>query len=288
VERETRTVLFTDLEGSTSLRTSRGDDVADAVVHAHNEVVHAAVARHGGTTVKGTGDGCLVVFGSARAAVAAAIEIQRRMVSDGASADPSPKVRIGINAGEVRTVGGDVLGEAVNAAARIAAHASGGEILASRVVHDLVGTADVGFAGRGDHELKGFPDPWALYAVEWSDRSGLEIRLLGEVVVRVDGEPVEEFATPRLQRLLAHLTLQPGVALSRSRLAFELWPDSTEGQARTNLRKLLHDLRHALPEADRCVDADGQDLRWRRDAPADVDLITDVIRELGTRALVAA
>jgi DNA-binding SARP family transcriptional activator/tetratricopeptide (TPR) repeat protein len=107
----------------------------------------------------------------------------------------------------------------------------------------------------------------------------LEIRLLGEVVVRIDGEPIEAFAAPRLQRLVAHLALEPGVALSRSRLAFELWPDSTEGQARTNLRKLLHDLRHALPNADRCVDADGPDLRWRPDAPADVDVIafTDAV-----------
>jgi class 3 adenylate cyclase/DNA-binding SARP family transcriptional activator/predicted ATPase len=278
VERETRTVLFTDVEGSTSLRTSRGDDVADAVVKVHDDVVHAAVATHSGTIVKGTGDGCLVIFGSARAAVAAAIEIQRRLLSGGTGPNPPPKVRIGINAGDVRSVDGDVLGEAVNAAARIADRASGGEILASRVVRDLVGSADVPFADRGDHELKGFPEPWALYAVGWSEHaangSGLEIRLLGEVVVSVDGEPLEEFATPRLQRVLAHLTLDPGVVLSRSRLAFELWPDSTEGQARTNLRKLLHDLRHALPDAGRYVDVDGQSLRWRRDAPANVDLIT--------------
>jgi DNA-binding SARP family transcriptional activator/tetratricopeptide (TPR) repeat protein len=100
------------------------------------------------------------------------------------------------------------------------------------------------------------------------------------MTVSLDGEPLHDLATPRLQRLFAHLTLESDVALSRSRLAFELWPDSTESQARTNLRKLLHDLRHALPDADRYVDVDGRSMRWRRDAPADVDLVTfiDAIR----------
>ena len=277
MERETKTVLFTDLEGSTALRTSRGDDVADAVITVHDRAVHAAVAGHGGTIVKGTGDGCLVVFGSARAGVGAAIEIQQRLASSPTTGTPPPKVRIGLNAGEVKALDGDLLGEAVHAAARIAGRASPGEILVSRVVHDLVGTADVEFRSRGDHRLKGFPDPWVLYEVCWPGPDArpqpLELRLLGAGTVTLDGKPLEELATPRLQRFLAHLTLEPGVALSRSRLAFELWPDSTDGQARTNLRKLLHDLRQDLPDTDRYLDIEGQSLRWRRDAPADVDLV---------------
>jgi DNA-binding SARP family transcriptional activator len=93
------------------------------------------------------------------------------------------------------------------------------------------------------------------------------------VAVSLDREPLEEFASPRLHRLLAHLIIARDVAVSRSQLAFALWPDSTEGQARTNLRKLLHELRHALPDADRYVDMGGQTIRWRLDAPADVDIV---------------
>jgi DNA-binding SARP family transcriptional activator len=96
---------------------------------------------------------------------------------------------------------------------------------------------------------------------------------LGAVSVSLDGEPLEGFASPRLQRLVAHLTVVPDVAVSRSQLAFALWPDSAEGQARTNLRKLLHELRQALPDADRYVDMSGQTIRWRLDAPADVDVV---------------
>ncbi len=287
-------MLFTDLEGSTPLRTSRGDDAADAIVDVHDDVVHAAVSSHGGSVVKGTGDGSLVIFGSARAAVGCAVEIQQTLASDPARADPLPRVRIGINAGEVREMAGDVLGEAVNAAARIVAEARGGEILVSRVVRDLVGTADVRFASRGDYELKGFPEPWALYEVCWPEQDvyspRLQVRLLGAETVSRNGEPLHELSTPRFQRLLAHLTLEPDATLSRSRLAFELWPDSTEGQARTNLRKLLHDLRQALPDADRYVDVDGHGIRWRRDGPADVDLVTfaDAIRRDDSAAAVDA
>ncbi|MGH4006252.1 MAG: hypothetical protein ACRDSO_19365, partial [Pseudonocardiaceae bacterium] len=72
------------------------------------------------------------------------------------------------------------------------------------------------------------------------------IRLLGEVAVGLGGHPIPDLMTPRLQRLLARLALAPGAGLRRDRLAYELWPDSSERQARTNLRKLLHDLRSPL------------------------------------------
>lgn len=78
--------------------------------------------------------------------------------------------------------------------------------------------------------------------------------------------------SPRLQSLLACLALHRGTPQSRQHLAFSLWPESAEPQARTNLRHLLHHLRKALPEADRFIRADAQTLTWRHDAPATLDV----------------
>lgn len=72
--------------------------------------------------------------------------------------------------------------------------------------------------------------------------------------------------SPRLHSLLAYLLLHEGPQ-SRQQLAFALWPESAEGQARTNLRKLLLQLRRALPNADTFVELDGQTIQWRADAP---------------------
>ncbi len=275
--RQTRTVLFTDVEGSTRVRTTRGDDAGDRAIALQDEVVSRAVADHGGRIVKGTGDGTLAIFASARAAVAAAVAIQRDLEARRRRSDAGDvRVRIGINAGEVLDQDGDVLGEAVNAAARILGEAQGNEIFVSRVVRDLVGTTEVQFVDRGNRELKGFPEPWHLYDVQWAtaDTSAVpvQIRLLGEVAVTVNGAALRAFESTRLQHLLGRLVMSPGKYVSRVQLARELWPDSDERQARTYLRRLLHDLRRALPDADRYVETDGQSLLWRADAPAAVDV----------------
>jgi predicted ATPase/DNA-binding SARP family transcriptional activator len=77
----------------------------------------------------------------------------------------------------------------------------------------------------------------------------------------------------RLQSLLAYLILHRQAPVARPYLAFQLWPVSTEAQALTNLRNLLHQLRQALPDAERCIAVDGQTLHWRPDAPAIVDVV---------------
>ena len=73
----------------------------------------------------------------------------------------------------------------------------------------------------------------------------LEVRLLGGVEIILDRRRLRAFNSLRLQRFLALIALRRDLQ-HRSRLAFELWPDSDERQARTNLRKLLHDFRHSL------------------------------------------
>ncbi len=100
----------------------------------------------------------------------------------------------------------------------------------------------------------------------------LDVRLLGQFHVTYGGEPVETLSSPRLQSLLAYLLLHRGTPLSRQQVAFLFWPDSTEAQARTNLRKALYDLRQALPDADAFVHSEGQTIGWVADAPHRLDV----------------
>lgn len=107
----------------------------------------------------------------------------------------------------------------------------------------------------------------------------LQIRLLGQWDLRyADGTPVP-LDSARAESLLAYLLLHREAPQPRQQLAFLLWPDSDEPQARTNLRHLLHTLRRALPDADRFVEITPRTLQWRADAPALLDLaaFTDVL-----------
>ena len=100
----------------------------------------------------------------------------------------------------------------------------------------------------------------------------LEVRLLGAVEVILDGRRLGAFNSLRLQRFLALITLRRHLQ-HRSRLAFELWPDSDEHQARTNLRKLLHDFRHSLPDIGEFVQVDNEIVRWIPTGPSKVDVL---------------
>ncbi|SDH11302.1 Predicted ATPase [Pseudomonas benzenivorans] len=100
----------------------------------------------------------------------------------------------------------------------------------------------------------------------------LQVRLLGAVEIILDGRGLRAFDSLRLQRFLALIALRRDPQ-HRSRLAFELWPDSDEAQARTNLRKLLHDLRHALPDLAAFVEIDHETVRWIASGPSEVDVL---------------
>ena len=176
------TLLFTDVEGSTDLRTRLGDEAADALLRSHEGLVREQVAKHGGREVKALGDGFLVAFVSPRKAISCAVDIQRALDARNRSSEGEVRVRIGINAGEVSEVAGDLFGAAVNAAARIAGKARGGQILIANVVKDLAGMRpDLSYVDRGLYWLKGFPERWRLF----------------EVLRRAAG-PVEELTAPAL------------------------------------------------------------------------------------------
>ena len=100
----------------------------------------------------------------------------------------------------------------------------------------------------------------------------LTIRLFGTLDLRYGDRSLSPLASARAETLLAYLVLHRGTPQSRQRLAFALWPDSSEAQARTNLRHVLHDLRRALPDADRYIDVTARTLRWRTDAPYWLDV----------------
>ena len=100
----------------------------------------------------------------------------------------------------------------------------------------------------------------------------LHLHLLGEFRLESTDAPLNQPTAPRVQALLAYLVLHRAAPQSRQQLAFLLWPDTTDAQARTNLRQLLHTLKQALPHAERFVRAEGQTMQWRSDAPFRLDV----------------
>jgi DNA-binding SARP family transcriptional activator len=100
----------------------------------------------------------------------------------------------------------------------------------------------------------------------------LEVRVLGEVRIRWGDRELPPFESARAESLLAYLLLHRGAPQPREWLAFMLWPDSSEQQARTNLRHVLHTLRGALPEPERFLEVTARTLCWRPDAPLELDV----------------
>jgi DNA-binding SARP family transcriptional activator/predicted ATPase len=103
-------------------------------------------------------------------------------------------------------------------------------------------------------------------------QGALQIRLLGQFRLSVDDRPVDGLQTARLQSLLAYLLLHAEAPQPRASLAFAFWPDASEANARNNLRQLLHQLRQALPEADRYLKADAASVQWAAAEPQSLDV----------------
>ena len=169
-----RTVLFTDVEGSTALTQRLGDARARELLREHERLVREALKSHGGAEVKTMGDGFMASFTSATGALECAIAMQRAFAAHKESAEEPIKVRVGLNAGEPIAEEdpegrSDLFGTAVNEAARITATAKGGEILVSDVVRQLAKGKDFLFADRGEASLKGFDEPVRLYEVRWRE-----------------------------------------------------------------------------------------------------------------------
>ena len=164
-----RTILFTDVEGSTQLRSRRGDQFADEVLRVHETIVRRRIEECGGQEVAFLGDGFLASFPSADDGLRCALGIQRELEEHNRE-DPGRevRVRIGLHRGEATERDGSLYGQAVHAAARIMSAAAGGQILVSARIKDQSSDeVDVAFVDRGLYWLKGFPERWRLYEVDW-------------------------------------------------------------------------------------------------------------------------
>jgi class 3 adenylate cyclase/pimeloyl-ACP methyl ester carboxylesterase len=160
------TILFTDIESSTSLTSNLGDAAAQQIVRAHNEVVREAIQASAGSEVKHTGDGIMASFPLASSAIEAALAIQRGVAShNGDHPAEAFRVRVGLNAGEPVAEDSDLFGTAVQLAARVCAQADAGSVLVTDVVRQLAAGKGFLFADTGEVALKGFEDPVRLYAV---------------------------------------------------------------------------------------------------------------------------
>ena len=161
-------LLFTDMEGSTSLTERLGDAAAQELLRAHNDIVRQALAAHGGSEIKHTGDGIMASYPSASGALDSAVQIQRSLAKrNGEKPDEAIHVRIGINVGEPVRERDDLFGTAVQLARRICDQAEPGQILVSNVVRELVAGKGFLFADMGETALRGFEDPMRVYEVRW-------------------------------------------------------------------------------------------------------------------------
>jgi adenylate cyclase len=161
----TVTLVFTDVVDSTVLTARLGDRAWMETVRRHHDVISQTAEAYGGTVVETQGDGAMLAFASARRAVSSAKEIQLAIGRAFAQASPPIRVRSGVHTGDVLHEEDRFFGTTVNYAARVASHALGGEVLVSRLVHDLVEGAGIEFLGSRDVELKGLDGTHQLFAV---------------------------------------------------------------------------------------------------------------------------
>jgi adenylate cyclase len=150
-------MLFLDLVGYTRLTEERGDAAAAALAESLAVLVDRSARAHGGVPVKWLGDGVMVHYRTPAGAVRSALELVEQLPEAGL-----PPAHVGVAAGPVVVQGGDYFGRTVNLAARIAARAGAGQVLASQGVAEPAPPAGVRFLELGELELKGFADPVRL------------------------------------------------------------------------------------------------------------------------------
>ena len=167
-EEGTITLVFTDIEDSTNLAAQLGDTRWTEVIKWHDDIIASITAKHGGTLIKSLGDGAMLAFESTRMAARAAIEIQQAITGPDAPIDL--RLRIGVHIGDVVHTDDDLLGNAVNKAARIASSADGGQIVVSRVVQAmLTENPEFTFGDTIEAELKGLSGLHEITALDWAD-----------------------------------------------------------------------------------------------------------------------
>jgi|GEM_PF-5729879 len=159
-------VMFTDIIGSTAFTQIHGDKLQMELVQAHDRIVRQAVEDHHGRWVKHTGDGAMLAFDKPLEAVRAAVQIQSEVKVHNEIMPALPlKLRVGISAGQPIKAGEDLFGSTVQLSARVCALADAGQVVVSAAVSQACDGTGFAFFSLGSRELKGFPEPQAIYAV---------------------------------------------------------------------------------------------------------------------------
>jgi class 3 adenylate cyclase len=158
VDRFLAAVLFVDVVGSTEQVREIGDSSWRVLLDRFEETTRNVLDRYGGTLVDTAGDGLLATFDGPARAIRCAQHIRDDVRRAGL------EIRSGLHAGEVTRRTDSIAGITVHIGARVAALAGPSEVLVTRTVRDLVAGSGIAFEDRGEHELKGVPDLWALYA----------------------------------------------------------------------------------------------------------------------------
>ena len=168
VTRKLAAILIADVVGF-SRHMERDEAGAFARLQGIRErIIDPKIAEHGGRVVKTAGDGMLLEFGSADAALRCAIDVQRAMNADNQSKPSDERIdfRIGINLGDIIVDGTDIAGDGVNVAARLEALAEPGGICVSAAVREQVhGSLDVGFDDIGEQQVKNIARPIRVFRV---------------------------------------------------------------------------------------------------------------------------
>lgn len=160
-----KTFMFTDIVGSTNLAEALGDRAWEGLLRWHDDKIRSLVADGGGEIVNSTGDGFFVAFASARQGVDCAISIQRALLDHRANAGFALSVRIGLHTAEANRRGADYSGKGVHVAARVAALAGGGEVLAT--AETIAEAGDVTASDARMTPVKGVAEPVSLATIAW-------------------------------------------------------------------------------------------------------------------------
>ncbi len=194
-------MLFTDLVGSTELASTLSPESADELRRKHFSALRQAIATSGGSEVKNLGDGLMVVFASASAALGCAVAMQQAVDRDNAEAPRPLGLRVGLSAGEATRETDDYFGDPVIEAARLCARAEAGRILASDLVRAMAGRRSSHvFVPLGAFELKGLPEAIETLEVGWeplgqdaptTGRVPLPARLVHRPTIGVIGREAE-------------------------------------------------------------------------------------------------
>ena len=166
------TVMFTDMVGSTALTQTRGNAVAQKVVHAHNNIVRDSLTLFNGKEIKHTGDGIMASFSNTSNGVEAGAHIQMKVAAHNQDSPELPlHIKIGINAGEPIAEDDDLFGTTIQLTARIVDKAQSEQVFVSETVHGICAGKEFRFANRGPHAMKGFKEEVTLYELIWDENA---------------------------------------------------------------------------------------------------------------------